>query len=94
MGVSKTHGGMSFRDITCFNQALLAKQVWRLWKSSDNLVAKIIKAKYYPDCSTLDAPLGKKHSFAWSIQGTCSLVREGLIWKVGNGEKFHIWKDK
>jgi hypothetical protein len=63
MGVSKTHGGMSFRDFTCFNQVLLAKQVWRLWKSSDNLVAKIMKAKYYLDCSALDAPLGKKTFF-------------------------------
>jgi hypothetical protein len=60
MGVSKTHGGMGFRNFSLFNQALLAKQVWRLWKSPDSLVAKIMKAKYYPDCSALDAPLGKK----------------------------------
>jgi hypothetical protein len=89
MGVSKTHGGMGFRDFTYFNQALLAKQVWCLWKSPDSLVAKIMKAKYYPDYSALEAPLGKKPSFAWrSIKGTCNVVWEGLIWRVGNGEKF------
>ena len=82
-------------DFTYFNQALLAKQLWRLWKSPDSLVAQIMKAKYYPDCSTLEAPLGKKPSFAWrSIQGTCNVVREGLIWRVGNGEKIRIWTDK
>ena len=80
MGISKTRGGMGFRDFTYFNQALLAKQIWRLWKSPDSLVAQIMKAKYYPDCSVLEAPLGKKPSFAWrSIQGTCNVVREGLI---------------
>jgi hypothetical protein len=48
MGFSKNNGGMGFRDFVCFNKALLAKQIWRLWKTPDSLLARIMKAKYYP----------------------------------------------
>ena len=95
MGVSKARGGMGFWDLACFNNALLAKQIWHLWKTPENLVARIMKAKYYPDCSVLDAFLGKEPSFAWrSIQGSNDLVKEGLIWRVGNGKTTRIWKDR
>jgi ribonuclease HI len=54
-----------------------------------------MKAKYYSDCTVLEAPLGSKPSFAWrSIQGSCDLLREGLVWRVGNGKSIRIWKDR
>lgn len=92
---SKAKGGMGFRDLSVFNKALLAKQVWRLWKTPDSFIAKIMKAKFFPDCSVLEAFLGKKPSFAWrSIQSSSDLVREGLVWRVGNGKNIRIWKDR
>jgi hypothetical protein len=70
LGESKDKGGMGFRDLGCFNKALLAKQGWRLWKEPDSLVSKIMKAKYYPNGSFLESHLGNKPSFAWrSIWG-------------------------
>jgi hypothetical protein len=53
-----------FRDLACFNKALLAKQIWRMWTMPDSLVALIIKAKYHSDCSVIEATLLKKPSFA------------------------------
>jgi hypothetical protein len=95
MGYSKSVGGMGFRDFTCFNKALLAKQVWCMWKNPKGLVARIMRAKYHKNCSILEAPRGRKSSFAWrSIQNSCELVREGMIWRVGNGSSVRIWKDK
>ncbi|XP_059431505.1 uncharacterized protein LOC132165008 [Corylus avellana] len=77
------------------SRALLAKQSWRLWNQPDSLVAKIMNAKYYPDCSILEAKIGRRPSFAWrSIQSSCELLNEGLIWRVGNGCKINIWKDR
>jgi hypothetical protein len=43
-----------------------------------------MKAKYYLGCSILEASIGKRLSFAWSIPSSCDLLREGLIWRVGN----------
>jgi hypothetical protein len=47
LSLSKAHGGMGFRDLCNFNSALLAKQIWRLWKFPGSLIANIMKAKYY-----------------------------------------------
>jgi ribonuclease HI len=95
MGLSKEVGGMGFRDLTSFNKALLAKQSWRLWSKLDSLVARIMEAKYYAGSSILEASIGRRPSFAWrSIHSSCDLLKEGLMWRVGNGCKIQIWKDK
>ncbi|XP_059436301.1 uncharacterized mitochondrial protein AtMg00310-like [Corylus avellana] len=65
LGDNKEKGGMGFREFSCFNKALLAKQYWRLWKTPDSLVAKIMKAKYFPKKEVLDANIGSKPSYAW-----------------------------
>jgi hypothetical protein len=64
MGFSKEKGGMGFRDLHCFNKTLLAKQIWRMWKMEDSLTTRIMKAKYFPSCSILEAQLGNKPSYA------------------------------
>uniref|UniRef100_A0A803NNI2 RNase H type-1 domain-containing protein n=1 Tax=Cannabis sativa TaxID=3483 RepID=A0A803NNI2_CANSA len=38
---SKSHGGLGFRSLVHFNQALLAKQAWRILKHPNSTVAKI-----------------------------------------------------
>jgi hypothetical protein len=95
MSCSKAAGGMGFRDFKCFNKALLAKQAWRIWKIPDSLVAQQLKAKYYPGNTLLDAQVGRRLSYACrSIHGSCDLLKEGLIWRVGNGCSITIWKDR
>jgi hypothetical protein len=58
MGRSKKEGGMGFRVLIIFNQALLAKQVWRLYKSPSSLTARILKAKYFPYSSVMEVSIG------------------------------------
>jgi hypothetical protein len=60
MGIIKVKGGMGFREFHCFNKAFLAKKLWRLWQTLNRLIAKIMKAKYYPNCQAIHAQLDNK----------------------------------
>jgi hypothetical protein len=83
MGLPKDKGGMGFRDLGCFNLALLAKQGWRLIHNQNSLMAQIMKEKYYPRGSFLEAKLGTRPSYAWrSIFNSKPLLQEGLVWRV------------
>jgi hypothetical protein len=58
-------------------------------------VSKVLKAKYYPGASFLESELGNRPSFAWrSIWNAKSLLKQGLMWRVGDGASVHIWHDR
>ncbi|XP_062088916.1 uncharacterized protein LOC133795483 [Humulus lupulus] len=87
-------GGMGFRSIRDFNLALLSKQGWRFLRNPDNLVSKIFKAKYFPNCSFLEAGLGRNPSFVWrSIVAAQDLVRQGARKRIGSGCQVSIKHD-
>ena len=56
---------MGFRDLYSFNLAMLSKQIWRLITNPDSLCARVLKAKYFPNNSLLQATLKKGASFTW-----------------------------
>jgi hypothetical protein len=54
-------------------------------------VAKILKEKYYPNSTYMEASLGRNTSYAWrSIWGAKELLGEGLVWRVGDRRSIHI----
>ncbi|XP_010666976.2 uncharacterized protein LOC104884079 [Beta vulgaris subsp. vulgaris] len=89
----KCLGGMGFKDLGVFNDALLGRQAWRLIHAPQSLLSRVLKAKYYPSCEFLDASLGYSCSYSWrSIWSAKALVKEGLVWRVGNGQSINIWE--
>ena len=61
---SKQEGGMGFRELQKFNDALLAKQVWRLATNQDSLFFWFFKAKIFPNGSIFEAK-NNMGSFTW-----------------------------
>ena len=87
----KFMGGMGFRDMKLFNEAMLGRQCWRLMTEPDSLCAKVLKGRYYPKCSFIDSISTRSSSFTWrSLMYGKSLLERGINWRVGNGEEIRI----
>ena len=87
-------GGMGFKDLQKFNDAVLAKQVWRLLEDKSSFFHRFFKAKFFPNGSIFDAK-DDKGSFAWkSILKSRKIIKNGTHWRVGDGESIQIFYDK
>ncbi|XP_073525323.1 uncharacterized protein [Phyllobates terribilis] len=74
--------GIGFRDLGMFNFGHLAKQGWRILKDPSSLVARLLKAKYFPRGEFIDAPDGKSPSYTWrSICAGREVLKQGLRWR-------------
>jgi hypothetical protein len=48
---------MGFKDLTAFNLAMFGKQGWKFQTDTNSLVARIFKARYFPNGTYLTASL-------------------------------------
>jgi hypothetical protein len=91
----KFMGGMGFKDMKIFNQAMLAGQCWRLITDSNSLCAKVLKGRYFPSGSFLDSNSTRSCSFTWrSLMFGKQLLMQGILWRIGDGESVRITKDR
>lgn len=91
MSAAKRMGGLGFKDLECFNKAMLAEQCWRLIENSTSLLAIIMKEKYFRGIGCLEAKVGVGSSFIWkSLCSSIDLIKEGMWWRVGDGSEVNI----
>lgn len=92
LGKAKEQGGMGFRNHRAFNEAMLARQSWRLLMNKDAYWARFLKGIYFPYTSFLKASRGGKASWAWlSLLHGRSLLLKGLRWQVQDGASIDFW---
>ena len=90
----KGFGGLGFKDLRPMNQALLARQAWRLVAFPDSICAKVLRAKYFPDGKLLDrAPAGVASQTWRAIEYGLELLKQGVIQRIGDGRSTQIWRD-
>ncbi|XP_024156142.1 uncharacterized protein LOC112164137 [Rosa chinensis] len=94
MCVPKEEGGLGFRNMEYFNQALLAKQGWRILRHPDSLLGKTLKAKYFPNNDFIHASVNQGDSYTWrSLMKGKVLLEKGLRFQVGLGTRISVWFD-
>ncbi|GAU29262.1 hypothetical protein TSUD_392120 [Trifolium subterraneum] len=90
----KAHGGLGFRNFEAFNKAMVAKQVWNIVQNPNSLVAKLLKARYFPRSSLFEAPLGYNPSFAWrSMWQARQILSLGCRRWIGSGVNIRVMHD-
>lgn len=90
----KYTGGLGFRDIETFNDALLAKIGWRLLKDPNSLLGQVLLSKYARHTSFLECHASATASHGWrSILAGREILLKGLGWTVGSGDQIRVWKD-
>jgi hypothetical protein len=94
MARPKAQGGAGFRDLSVFNQALLARQAWRIIQHPDSLCARLLKARYFPSGDLLDTAFIQNQSQSWQgVVHGLELLKRGVIWRIGSGSKVKIFRD-
>ena len=86
---------MGFRDLSMFNDSLLAKQALRLLHNKSSLFYKVFKARLFPNSSIMEGTDSRLGSYAWkSILRGRDIIKRGAIWRIGSGEKINIWQQR
>ncbi|KAH9799959.1 reverse transcriptase domain-containing protein [Citrus sinensis] len=88
---AKCRGGMGFKEFSCFNHALVAKQGWRILQFPDSLAARVLQARYFKQSDFLQAKLGSNPSYIWkSILWGRTVIQKGSRWRIGSGNKVQV----
>lgn len=88
----KSAGGLGFREIEQFNDALLAKHAWRLLKDPSSLLRQTLLNKYcrYDGLLDCSAPNSASHGWRGILAGR-DILRKGLGWSIGSGDLIQVW---
>ena len=83
---------MGFKELAKFNDAILAKQVWKLIHDKNSLFYRVFKSKYLPNSTIFEAKQSSG-SFSWkSILKARKVIIMGAKWKVGDGQTIRVFK--
>ncbi|GER38816.1 RNA-directed DNA polymerase (reversetranscriptase)-related family protein [Striga asiatica] len=89
---SKWEGGLGFRDLCDFNEALILKQLWRLLTKPNCLMSKVLRGRYFFRQNFME--VSKKSSDYWMWKGWLDARKSlelGMRFQVGSGKAINLW---
>lgn len=91
---AKEAGGLEFKSLESENDALLAKQLWRLITEPDLLLSRVLKGRYFPHQDLLSVEQKPNDSWVWKSRlGAKNILKKGLGWKVPDDHSIKVWED-
>ncbi|KAL0290461.1 UNVERIFIED_CONTAM: hypothetical protein Sradi_7049300 [Sesamum radiatum] len=87
-------GGLGVRSVLLMNQALMLKQVWRILQEDPRSiwVAWVLRHRLRNQ-SIWTLNVASLPWFWKKLVKICSLLKDGLVYRVGDGCKFQLWND-
>lgn len=83
--------GLGFRDLESLNYALLMKQLWRILKSRELLVSKVLMVKYLRNQGLMHYKPKRSDSYLWkSLCSSLEIFKLGILEDSSSGEI--LWK--
>ncbi|KAK3204488.1 hypothetical protein Dsin_018534 [Dipteronia sinensis] len=90
----KQEGDLGFRDLETFNRSLLAKQCWRVIKTTNSLASRVHKGCYFSNHNLIEMPKKVAGSFIWHcLVWAKGILDLGMRKRVGSGASIRIYKD-
>lgn len=90
----RSMGGVGIRHLRTCNLAVLAKQCCRIFLHPDTLLSQIFRARHFPRTSLVQASISNRSSATWrSLLAPRLYIRQGLRWRVGDGNLVYTWDD-
>lgn len=75
---AKETRGMGFCDVPDFNQALLAKQAWKIVNEPDALLSRLYKGRYFSSSSFLECGKGFRPATSGALAVAARLQTRGF----------------
>ncbi|XP_050207657.1 uncharacterized protein LOC126657077 [Mercurialis annua] len=73
---------------------LLVRQSLRLISVTKSMMSRLLKAKYYPHTSFLEAKMGSNQSYIWrNLMETQDVMIRGARTRIKDGKNTRIWDD-
>ena len=89
----KSDGVLGFKDLVKFNEAMLAKQMWRLMSDRTSLFFRVFSAKFFPSRLVFDAKKSKG-SYTWqSVQKARNVIEKGMLWRIRDRNQVPLFHD-
>ena len=86
---------MDFRDLESFNDAMLAKQLWRMVSQPNLLVSRTLKARCFGGTSIWKMDYKLLDSRMWrSLLSSRYIPESGIRKRIEDGKTINIWEDR
>ena len=90
----KQEGGIGLHKTAALNLAYQAKLAWKILTNHNSLWVRLMRTKYLRQQDFFLIPRKQGDSVVWkSILNCRNLLRQGLMWTIGDGKDILFWQD-